>query len=138
MKQPIRLVLDTNVLVSAIFFSGVPYIILDAWRNGLVSFVVTREILAEYRETGDKMRLKFPAVDMDPWLSLLDQYAFIVDSIPLERQICADPDDDMFIACALVEGAKVICSGDKALLDTSGYCGIEVMKPRTFVDLYLK
>jgi len=39
MKHPIRLVLDTNVFVSAIFFAGVPYLILDAWKNGRIAFV---------------------------------------------------------------------------------------------------
>jgi len=56
----------------------------------------------------------------------------------LAKQICSDPDDDKFLACALASSTKVISSGDKALRKTSGYAGIEVLSPREFVDKYLK
>jgi predicted nucleic acid-binding protein len=49
-----------------------------------------------------------------------------------------DPDDDKFFACALSSGSRVIISGDKHLLKASGYQGIEVLKPREFVDRYLR
>ena len=55
----------------------------------------------------------------------------------LEGQVCADPDDDKFLACALASGARIIVSGDKHLVDVSGYRGIEVLRPRAFVDRYL-
>ena len=46
-------------------------------------------------------------------------------------------DDDKFLACALASGAGTIVSGDKHLLSVSGYRGIEVLRPRAFVDRYL-
>jgi predicted nucleic acid-binding protein len=48
------------------------------------------------------------------------------------------PDDDKFLACALASGTQVITSGDKALLKASGYCGIEILRPRQFVEKYLR
>ena len=54
------------------------------------------------------------------------------------KQICSDPDDDKFLACALASSTKVISSGDKTLRKTSGYAGIEVLSPREFIDKYLK
>jgi predicted nucleic acid-binding protein len=51
----------------------------------------------------------------------------------LDVEVCVDPDDDKFIAYALACGAKLIVSGDKHLLDVTGYRGIEVLKPRTFI-----
>jgi predicted nucleic acid-binding protein len=45
--------------------------------------------------------------------------------------------DDKFFACALASESKVIISGDNHLLDVSGYAGVEVLKPREFVDRYL-
>ncbi len=137
MSDPIRLVLDTNVLVSAIFYAGTPFAILDAWRHKRVAFVVTREILEEYRETGARLGRRFPAIALDPWLELIEQYAVLVDAAALPQQVCTDPDDDMFLACAIAAGATVICSGDKALLALSGYRGIAIMRPREFVTGYL-
>ena len=43
-------------------------------------------------------------------------------------------DDETFLACALASGAGIIVSGDKHLLSVSGYRGIEVLRPRAFVD----
>jgi len=53
----------------------------------------------------------------------------------LESQVCEDPDDNKFIACAIAAKVKAIVSGDKHLLDISGYNNIVVLKPRKFVDL---
>jgi predicted nucleic acid-binding protein len=55
----------------------------------------------------------------------------------LERQVCIDPDDDKFLACAVASGARTIVSGDKHLLSVSGYRGIEVLRPRAFLERYL-
>jgi predicted nucleic acid-binding protein len=55
----------------------------------------------------------------------------------LPEPVCSDPDDDKFLACAVAAGAPVVVSGDAALLKVSGWNGIDVLKPRTFVDRYL-
>ena len=135
--KTVNLVLDTNVFISAVFFSGIPYRILDAWRKGHVKLFISRAILAEYQETGVSLSREFKGIDIAPWIALLEKHAILIDPESLPRQVCTDPDDDMFIACVLAARAHIICSGDKALLKTSGYCGIEVIKPREFVDRYL-
>jgi uncharacterized protein len=53
------------------------------------------------------------------------------------RRVCADPDDDKFLACALASGARLIVSGDEHLLAVNGWQGIEVIKPRAFADRHL-
>ncbi|NOY85319.1 MAG: PIN domain-containing protein [Nitrospirae bacterium] len=50
-----RVILDTNVLVSGIFFSGPPYQILSAWRDGKIAFVISPEILEEYERVGEAL-----------------------------------------------------------------------------------
>jgi predicted nucleic acid-binding protein len=49
-----------------------------------------------------------------------------------------DPDDDKFLACARSAGVPIVVSGDKHLLEVSGWESIDVLKPRQFVDRYLK
>ena len=136
--MPIALVLDTNVFMSAIFFAGLPYTILEAWHNGRVQLVVSQEILSEYREVAHRLHKEFPAVDITRWLTFVQENAVMVEAPPLPVPVCADLDDDMLLACAKAANAFVVCSGDKALLATSGYCGIEVLKPRDVVQRYLK
>jgi hypothetical protein len=48
----VKAILDTNVLISGIFFSGIPYDLLAAWRDRKIELVITPEILAEYRRVG--------------------------------------------------------------------------------------
>jgi putative PIN family toxin of toxin-antitoxin system len=132
-----RLVLDTNVFISGVFFSGPPYEILDAWRRGQIELVVSPEILAEYQRTAEELSGRFAEVDLTPWLELLILKATVVEAPSLPEYVCTDTDDDKFLACALASRTKVIASGDKALRRTSGYKGIEVLTPRQFVEQHL-
>ena len=133
-----RIVVDTNVFVSGVFFAGPSYTILDAWRLGIVHIVVSPDILDEYRRVGDELAERFSPVSLQPMLELLATTAIHVRSRPLSRQVCSDPDDDKFLACALAGKAKCVITGDRALLATSGYRGITVLTPRDFVERYLK
>ncbi len=55
----------------------------------------------------------------------------------LPEPVCVDPDDDKFLACALASKVKYIISGDKHLLQVTGYRSIEVIRPSEFIDNYL-
>ncbi len=133
----LRVVMDTNVFVSGVFFSGPPYQILEAWQAGEFELIVSGEILDEYRRVGEILAEEHPGVDLKPVLNFVLEHAKVYKSVVLKEPICEDQDDDKFIACALAGGSKIIISGDKHLLKISEYQGIEVLKPRAFVDQYL-
>jgi len=99
--------------------------------------VVSQEILDEYRRVGEILSEEHPKVDLNPILTFVIEHAKVYQPVELKEAICEDPDDDKFFACALASGSRVIISGDKHLLKVSGYEGIEVLKPREFVDRYL-
>ena len=132
-----RVVLDTNVLVSGIFFGGVPGRILEAWRDGRVTLVVSPAVLDEYHRVGALLATQYEGVELRPLLALLAVHAEVVQPPALPTPVCDDPDDDKFLACALAGGAPVVVSGDKGLRRVSGWQGIQVMAPRTFADRYL-
>ena len=132
-----RIVLDSNVLISGIFFSGPPYTILKAWRDGAIQLVVSPEIFQEYQRVAEELSVKFPGIDISDILDLVLVKAEMVNSEPLPRQVCSDADDDKFIACAVTGSSRLTVSGDKHLLDISPYQKIEVVKPRQFVDKFL-
>ena len=132
-----KVILDTNVFISGVFFSGVPHAILKAWHQKKLTLVLSEEILEEYRRVGNELARTFPTVDPQPALELVAIHAKIIEAPPLSAPVCTDPDDDKFLACAIAGSTKIITSGDKALLRTSGYAGIEVITPRTFVERYL-
>lgn len=58
-----KIVLDTNVLISGIFWSGPPFQILDAWKDGKIQLIVTKEILMEYHRVTTILSKKFASVE---------------------------------------------------------------------------
>jgi len=134
----VRIVLDTNVFVSGVFFTGPPSRVLRAWSEGRVTLVVSPEILDEYYRVGVRLAEQYPDVDLNPAIALLAVEAEIVDASELSEPVSDDPDDDKFLACARSAGVAIVVSGDKHLLEVSGWESIDVLKPRQFVDRYLK
>ena len=133
-----RVVLDTNVLVSGIFFSGPPSEILKAWRDGGVQFALTPEIIDEYFRVAQKLSEGFAGIEINPILTLIIANSDIFQPPPFLHQVCEDAADDKFLTCALASTSSTIVSGDKHLLKLSGYQGITVLTPRAFVNQYLK
>ena len=132
-----KIILDTNVFISGIFFSGPPYQILDAWRDGKVDIVLSEEIFAEYQRVAKELSRQFKEVDISTFLDLITVNAIWVVTPQLPFNVSADPDDDKFLSCALAGKTKIIVSGDKHLLAVSGYRRIEVVKPSSFIDRHL-
>lgn len=132
-----RIVLDTNVFVSAVFFGGIPGRILEAWRDGRLQLVLSPAILDEYQRVGQVLTAQYAGVDLEPILALLTVEAEFVESPDLPTPVSADPDDDKFLACAGAAGVAVIVSGDKDLVDHDGWRGIRVLRPRQFADEFL-
>lgn len=129
-----KVVLDTNVFVSGVFFGGTPGRVLEAWRDGRAEVVLSRDIIEEYVRVGEELAGRFPDVDLGPALELLAVSTTLVDSTQLPEPVSRDPDDDKFLACALAAGADCVVSGDRDLLDVSPYEGVAVLTPRDFVD----
>jgi putative PIN family toxin of toxin-antitoxin system len=133
-----KVVLDTNVFVSGVFFNGPPFEILKAWRAGKIQLELSLEILDEYRQVGEILAKDHPLIDLRPILDYVIERAEVVSSPRLPERVCSDPDDDKFLACALASGSNFVISGDRHLLKVSGYRNVEIIKPREFLDLYLQ
>lgn len=131
-----RALLDTNVLVSGVFFGGTPGRVVAAVAGGRVSLVLSLEILDEYRRVGHELERRYPKLrgTFEPVVALLVATAVVVDAPPLPAPVSADPDDDKFLAAAVAARSSVIVSGDRHLLDVAGWRGILVLTPRQFVD----
>ena len=128
-----KVVVDTNVVISGVFFGGMPSRVLEAWRDGKFDLVVSREVLEEYRRVGEPLETQFTAVTLAPFLALLVMNAEIVEAPGLSDQVSRDRDDDKFIACALAANCQTIISGDKDLLEE----GLKVVAPREFLESVL-
>jgi putative PIN family toxin of toxin-antitoxin system len=124
-------------LYQVLFFSGPPFQILVAWREGRVQLMISPEILEEYRRVGNILAEDHPGVRFESILEFVIQNAILVSAPPLPEGVCADPDDDKFLACALASESDIVVSGDRHLLKVTGYQNIEVLKPRQFLEKHL-
>jgi uncharacterized protein len=134
----VRAIVDTNVILSALFFGGLPGRILEAWRERHFTLVLSAPILAEYREAGAEFEAQYGGSDFEAFAALIVVNSEIVDaSAHLPEQVCTDADDDKFLACALAAGVNIIVSGDKRLRAATGWNGIAIVTPRQFVERYI-
>jgi len=133
----VRVILDTNVLMSGIFFGGPPSKIIDAWLDGRLTFVVSPEIITEYRRVAIRLAEKYPLVKIESLLVSVLRSAEVVAAKSLVSQVCSDKDDDKFIACATSANVSVIISGDGALKAVGEYKGVKILSPSDFLTLYL-
>ncbi len=131
-----RVILDTNVFISGIFFSGPPSKILKAWADQKFQIVLSRQILDEYGRVAEDLSSKFQSIEIMPIIELVTIHGQFVDTQGFDISVCEDPDDDKFFECAVAGECKIIISGNKHLLRLSGYKGIIVLSLRNFVDKY--
>jgi putative PIN family toxin of toxin-antitoxin system len=131
-----RIVLDTNVFVSGIFFSGPPHRILGAWRDGRVKIVYSPAIAEEYQRVLTELSREFPQINGQPFLDLLARWGELVKPRPLASTICRDPEDVKFIDCLLCSEAHCLVSGDRDLLEARIENAL-ILSPRHFCDRYL-
>ena len=125
-----RLVLDTNVVASAVLWGGVPLLLLQAGREKRVDLFTSAALLAELtdilgRSKFDK-KIAASTLTVD---QLVDRYAALaalVRPTPTPR-IAPDPDDDVVIGTALAAKADLIVTGDKPLLSVADYQGVRLV-----------
>lgn len=131
--EPVRVVFDTNILVSAHFWKGPPYRCLLAVEAGLAILVLSDPILDEL---GEKLVTKFHVsqAEVGSTLERLRGRAQLLHIGGKSGWVLEDPDDDKFIETALVGGARMIVSGDHHLLKISDAEGIKILTAREFLD----
>jgi len=130
-----RIVIDTNVYISAIFWGGKPREVLELGRNGRISIFTSSEIQFEIER---KLKTKFGIDEQEVAQILLDYSMFTLPIKPLKKisVVKEDPDDDKFLECALAAKAGYIVSGDKHLLDLRNHQGIQIMKVAKFLEIF--
>jgi putative PIN family toxin of toxin-antitoxin system len=128
-----RIVVDTNVIVSALVFGGLPRRVFEAVEAGRCEFYYSGEIESETRRVlhdkfgWDEQRL-------DRYLPVLWKLGERVTPQHRVNAVKDDPDDNRILECALAAGADMIVSGDGHLLKLNAYEGIAILTPREFLS----
>ena len=129
-----RIVLDTNIYISAILFGGTPEQVLNLARYGAIEIFISKQILAEIIKV---LKLKFgwsktQLVEVEAEIKRL---TYRVDAKSKIKAIKSDPEDNKFLEAAIESKSDFIISGDKHLLDLRSYKNIEIISAKKFFDL---
>jgi putative PIN family toxin of toxin-antitoxin system len=127
----VRIVADTNTVVSGLLWQGAPRRLIDASRAQQLTLITSPALLAELAEV--LARNKFAARILQAGVSakaLVEDYAEIAHVIvpeALQVAISRDPDDDEVLACAITAQVDAIVSGDADLLILKNFYGMPIL-----------
>ena len=131
----IRVVFDTNVLVSAIGFGGKPWECLVRALVGDIQMITAAGALDEFERVIGYDRLPFTDTEQARYPELLRAEATVIEPSESFRVINEDPDDNQFLEIAADGNAAYIVSGDPHLTSVGRFRGIDIVTPATFLDL---
>lgn len=131
----IRAVLDTNVLISALLFSGPPSRLVPAWQAGRFRPIISADVLKEYVRVLSYPKFKLTDQEIHSLLEE-DVLPFIetVQAKPISVPILRDPDDMKFLACARTARVPWLVSGDADLLSLRKFESVEIISVSTFLN----
>ena len=136
----LRVVVDTNVFVSSLLNrGGAPAKVIDAWRNRIYLLVVSEAIIEEIcramRSPDIQGKYAILDQDIDALQELFHQEALVVPGLAhVSGMVPDDPQDEIFLACALDGEADLIVSGDKHLLNLREFQNIPILTVGQFLE----
>lgn len=131
-----RIVVDTNIVVSALLWGGPPRAVLTAAREQRITLYTSAPLIAELEDvlSRNKLARRFAAIGRTPG-DALDRYLALVRFVTpamLEAAVSRDPDDDQVLAIAA--NAELIVSGDRDLLDIGHFREIPIIDAAAAVE----
>jgi uncharacterized protein len=130
-----RVVLDTNVLISALLFRhGRLAFLHEAWRTGKIIPLLCRLTIEELFDTLSKPKFKLPAGIAAEKTAEIVRYAAMVDIVPPLPIVpaCRDPKDEIFMVLARVANADALVTGDADLLVLADQFDVPILTPEAF------
>jgi putative PIN family toxin of toxin-antitoxin system len=133
-----RVVADTNTVVSGLMWRGKPRQVLDAARARTISLFTSAALLAELEDVLDREKFarRLALIGHSPRDLVLGYTALatIVTPAVIPSVVLVDPDDDAVLACAVAASAGVVVSGDSHLLALKKYQDIPILTAAELLD----
>lgn len=135
-----KVVLDTNIWVSAIIWGGIPEKITDLQQNQLITIAMSEELLRELENTFNKKKIKpkLNALNLELYsvINLVRESVIFYPITELNVPELRDPDNNIILVTAIASNADVIVTGDQDLLMLIEYQKIPIMTPKNFLNQY--
>jgi putative PIN family toxin of toxin-antitoxin system len=134
----IRVVVDTNVLVSAVLKGSVSEaIMLFLVADPDFEWVVSEEILLEYKSVLGRKKFKLSPEIQERWFKIIDAFTSLIH-IDVSIDFPRDPKDAKFLECAIACSADYLITGDRDFESFAEFQGIEVVSASRFLELFVK
>ena len=135
-KAVIRIVVDTNVVVSGLLFGGIPGKIIEAIKLNDTQLLITSDIFNEYLKVLSYPKFELTEDDINYLLYqvLLPHSEIVTDVTQEEVIIHQDPSDDKFLLCASEGQADYLISGDAHLTSLRKYQETVILTPSAFIE----
>jgi len=130
----LRVVLDTNVLISAILFGGKPRQILEKAIRGEIRLCLSEPILEELKGVLQREKFDYSPETIQVIVTELTGVSDFVNPSKSISVVLEDPEDNRILECAVEAGANYIVTGDFHLQKLSRYRNIEVVNAVTFLE----
>jgi putative PIN family toxin of toxin-antitoxin system len=136
MMCPLCVVLDTNVMISAILFGGPPKRVLEHAICGAIEMAVSLDIILEVQDVLRRPKFGFSAEATAEIIRELQEISTLTYPTKKLNVVATDPDDNRIIECAVESNASVIISGDSDLLNLGEYGKIRILSPVDFLNTF--
>lgn len=127
-----KVVLDTNIFISGIFWQGKCNQILELWKQGKFIVIMSSEIIEEIVNVLKDFKIKMPDEMINEWIKLILRNSEIVE-ITEKFDISNDIKDNIFIETAVSGNADFIVSQDYHLLNLKEFRNIRIINPEEFL-----
>jgi putative PIN family toxin of toxin-antitoxin system len=132
----VRIVVDTNVLVSGIFWNGNESTILKACKTRDLTNYISPDIINEFERVLHYEKFRLTASEINSVLETILVFStVVVPQIKLDV-IKDDPTDNIVLECGLTANAECIISGDNHLLRLGKYTKMKIMSAKIFIDTF--
>ena len=135
-----RAVLDTNVFVSGgVISNSYPSQVIDQWRAGTFTLVVSPTLLEEYNEVLFRPQIrKYTGLTVEEtrqYISEIEKRSYMTSGILELNILTDDSDDNMVLACAVEGHASHLVTGNQKHFPFKSYQGVTIVTPRKFIDV---
>lgn len=130
-----RVVLDTNIYISAFGWSGAEERLVLMGLQGRVALILCEQLIEEFIKTITRPRLGFPEHEAREFIKGLLDSSVLVDISEPVSGVCRDPEDDYILGLAVSAQAEYIVTGDRALLELKIFRGIRILRAPELVKI---
>ncbi|MBI2883207.1 MAG: putative toxin-antitoxin system toxin component, PIN family [Candidatus Methylomirabilis oxyfera] len=130
-----RVVLDTNTIISALLFSGTASRLVPLWQSERITVLLSGAILQEYLRVLTYQKFRFS--DQEVGGLIEEELLPFVKTVRVRKRLAAvrrDPEDNKFLECAVAGRAQHLVTGDQDLLELGAYRGISILTAGNFLN----